>query len=124
MSLFKKLLGRSGEDQAARYLSRQGYRVIERNYRTTAGEIDLIAFHQGTVVFVEVKTRTSTAFGEPELAVTPQKQQRMVKAALSYIKKRNIHQMPCRFDVVAISRSADEKVELIQDAFEIDRGRV
>jgi putative endonuclease len=68
-------------------------------------------------VFVEVKTRTSDAFGAPELAVTLQKQKRMVKAALGYIKQKKLHQVPCRFDVVAIGR----EVALIRNAFEMDR---
>ena len=121
MSLLSKLLGKEGEDQAARFLTKKGYRIVERNYRTRSGEIDLIALHDGAVVFIEVKTRTSDAFGAPELAVNPRKQQRMVKAALGYIKYKKLHQVPCRFDVVAITTAAEEEVELIQNAFEMDR---
>ena len=121
MSLLKKLLGREGEDLAARFLIKQGYRILERNYSTRTGEIDLIALHDGSVVFVEVKTRSSDAFGAPELAVTPRKQQRMVKAALAYIKYKKLHQVPCRFDVVAITTAAEQEVELIRNAFEMDR---
>lgn len=124
MSLLGKLLGREGEDRAARYLSGRGYRILERNYRTRNGEIDLIALHRGEVVFVEVKTRTSDAFGAPELAVTPQKQRKMIKAALGYIKYKKLHQVPCRFDVVAISGADEAGVELIQNAFEMDRERL
>ena len=121
MSLLSKLLGKEGEDQAARFLTKKGYRIVERNYRTRSGEIDLIALHDGAVVFIEVKTRTSNAFGAPELAVNPRKQQRMVKAALGYIKYKKLHQVPCRFDVVAITTAAEKEVELIQNAFEMDR---
>ena len=121
MSLLRKLLGREGEDRAAKFLAKRGYRILERNYRTRSGEIDLIALDRGVVVFVEVKTRTSDAFGAPELAVTPQKQQRMLKAALGYMKYKKLHQVPCRFDVVAISGAAGPEVELIQNAFEMDR---
>ncbi len=124
MSLFKKLLGQEGEDRAAKFLIEQGYRILERNYRTKSGEIDLIALHQNEVVFVEVKTRTNDAFGSPELAVNPRKQGRMVKAALGYIKQKKLHQVPCRFDVVTVSAAADPKVELIQNAFEMDRTRM
>ena len=123
MSLLRKLLGRSGEDRAARHLAGLGYRVLERNYRTPQGEIDLIALDGGTVVFVEVKTRTSDAYGAPELAVNPAKQQRMVKAALGYLKQKRLHQMACRFDVVAISGKDAGQVELIRNAFEMDRSR-
>ncbi len=124
MSLLKKLLGKAGEDRAAKFLTSQGYRILERNYRTPHGEIDLIALHQGTIVFVEVKTRTNDAFGAPELAVTPQKQRRMVNSALGYIKYRKLHQVPCRFDVVAISTAAEQELSLIQNAFEMDRMRM
>ena len=121
MSLFNKLLGKEGEDQAAKFLVKKGYRILERNYRTRNGEIDLITLHEGAVVFVEVKTRTSDAYGAPELAVNARKQGRMIKAALGYIKYKKLHQVPCRFDVVAISSSAGQPVELIQNAFEMDR---
>lgn len=121
MSLFKKTLGREGEDRAARFLAKKGYKILERNYSTRSGEIDLVALHNGEVVFVEVKTRTSDAYGAPELAVNPRKQLRMIKAALGYIKYKKLHQMPCRFDVVAITAAAENGVELIQNAFEMDR---
>lgn len=124
MSLIRKMLGKAGEDRAARFLAKQGYKILERNYRVPSGEIDLIALHKGEVVFVEVKTRTSDAFGAPELAVTPRKQRQMVKAALGYIKYKKLHQVPCRFDVVAINEAAEKEIELIQNAFEVDRTRM
>ncbi len=124
MSLVRKMLGKAGEDRAARFLAKQGYKILERNYRVPSGEIDLIALHQGEVVFVEVKTRTSDAFGAPELAVTPRKQRQMVKAALGYIKYKKLHQVPCRFDVVAINEASEKEIELIQNAFEVDRTRM
>lgn len=122
MSLLGKLLGRSGEDRASRFLAEQGFRILERNYRISAGEIDLIALDRDTIVFVEVKTRTSDAYGAPELAVDHRKQTRMTKAALAYLKSRNLHQMPCRFDVVAITRTPEERIELIRNAFETQGG--
>jgi putative endonuclease len=79
VSLFKRLLGQEGEERAAQFLVQKGYRILERNYRTRSGEIDLIALHKDEVVFVEVKTRTSDAFGAPELAVNPRKQGRMIR---------------------------------------------
>ena len=121
MSLFKKALGREGEDRAARFLAEKGSKILDRNYSTRSGEIDLVALHNGEVVFVEVKTRTSDAYGAPELAVTPQKQRRMIKAALGYIKYKKLHQVPCRFDVVAITAAAGHELQLIQNAFEMDR---
>jgi putative endonuclease len=124
VSLEKKKLGQAGEDRAARYLEKQGYRILERNYRAPCGEIDLIAMHQGELVFVEVKTRTNEAYGAPELAVNPRKQQRMVKAALGYIRYKNLHQVPCRFDVVAISAASEKEIEVIRHAFVMDRTRM
>jgi putative endonuclease len=121
VSLVKKILGREGEDRAAQFLKKQGYKILERNYSTPQGEIDLIALHRGEVVFVEVKTRTNDAYGAPELAVNPRKQQRMVKAALGYIKYKKLHQVPCRFDVVAISAATEQSIDLIENAFEMDR---
>lgn len=121
MSLLRKMLGREGEDRAARFLIKRGYKILERNYSTKAGEIDLIALHQGEVIFIEVKTRTTDAYGAPELAVTPRKQRRMIKAALGFIKYRNLHQVPCRFEVVAINSASEKEIELIPNAFEMDR---
>lgn len=120
MSLLRKLLGKTGEDSASRHLAKQGYRILDRNVRIASGEIDLIALDRDTLVFVEVKTRTSDAFGAPELAVDLRKQKRMTKAALAYLKTKKLHQMPCRFDVVAITRLPEERIELIRNAFEMD----
>ena len=121
MSLFRKLLGRTGEDLAAKHLAGRGYTILERNYSAPYGEIDLVALDGGTVVFVEVKTRTTDAYGAPELAVDGRKQERMVKAALGYLRNKKLHQLPCRFDVVAISGTRGDRIELIQNAFEMDR---
>jgi putative endonuclease len=123
MSFLSKILGRTGEDRAAKHLAKLGYRVLERNYNTKQGEIDLIALDRDTIVFVEVKTRTSDAYGAPELAVDQRKQGRMVKAALGYLKQKKLHQMACRFDVVAISGGDEQQVEVIRNAFEMDRSR-
>ena len=122
MSLLRKLLGKTGEDSASRFLAQQGYRILERNFSIPSGEIDLIALDRDTLVFVEVKTRTSDAYGAPELAVDSRKQARMTKAALAYLKRRKLHQMPCRFDVVAITRTPEERIELIRNAFETNGG--
>ncbi len=121
MSFLRKLLGRSGEDRAARHLAKLGYRMLERNYRTRQGEIDLIALDGDTIVFVEVKTRTNNAYGAPELAVDQRKQGRMAKAALGYLRQKQLHQMPCRFDVVAITGTENGRIDVIRNAFEIDR---
>jgi putative endonuclease len=104
MTNTRQALGRWGEAQAAEYLAQQGYIVLERNVRTTYGEIDLVA-RQGTVlVFVEVKTRASTAFGLPEASVTPRKQAHMLAAAEAYLQAHPDLQGDWRIDVVAIQR--------------------
>lgn len=124
MTIARKRVGRSGEERAAAVLAKRGYRILERNYRLSCGEIDIIALHRGEIVFVEVKARTSSAFGAPELAVTPRKQERMAKAALGYLKAKKLHQLPCRFDVVAIHGGDGNEVEVIEHAFAIDPSRM
>ncbi len=100
------------------YLKRQGYRIIERNFRTRTGEIDIIALDQDTLVFVEVKSKTSPAFGSPKNAVTFQKQRRISKTALFYLKMTRQSHVRARFDVVAItSDPAGDTIELIKNAF-------
>lgn len=98
-SIESRLLGDRGEREASRYLRRQGLRVLTRGYRTTAGEIDLIARDGDTLVFVEVKTRRS---GVPAEAVTSAKQRRLTLAALHFLNRHHLLECRCRFDVVSI----------------------
>ena len=95
-------LGRSGEEAAADYLQSLGWRIVERNFRTGSGEIDLIADDGRTVVFVEVKTRSSIQHGLPAEAVGPQKAQRLLRAAARYLSQTEQWHRPCRFDIIAI----------------------
>ncbi len=112
--------GRDGEDIALNYLRKQGYRIIERNYRCRYGEIDLIAKDGKTLVFVEVKSRRSTAFGAPEEAVGAAKQKKISNVALWYLQEKNISNHSARFDVVSIlSTGQDQVIELIRDAFDL-----
>ncbi len=97
-----KSLGQRGEDAAARFLKRQGLRLIERGYDSPLGEIDIIAVDDRTVVFVEVKTRTSGDAGHPTEAIDATKQRRMTQAALAYLKSKQLLQNAARFDVVAV----------------------
>lgn len=96
------LLGPKGEQIAADYLAENGYRIIKRNYRFHRNEIDIIALHQKTLCFVEVKTRFSSANGHPAESVTRQKQQEIIKAAQAYLTISGQIDTECRFDVVAI----------------------
>lgn len=95
-------LGERGELYAAKWLKRRGYRILTRGYRTQLGEIDLVAMHRKVLVFVEVKTRQSDTRGEPVEWVGYHKQQRLVRAALEYMKSHRLLETACRFDVVSI----------------------
>jgi len=106
-----KTLGRTGEAAAERYLSKLGYSILDRNYRTRGGEIDLVVSDRDTLVFVEVKTRESERYGEAVQAVTPHKQEQMSKTALAYLQSRNLGERPCRFDVIAL-KVEGEKAKL------------
>lgn len=109
--------GSRGEDLAVVYLLKRGYRILERNYRNHLGEIDIIALEKGTIVFIEVKTRTSDSYGFPIEAVTKKKQEKLKNIALLYLKKYR-REAPARFDVVSIVLAGGaETVEIIRDAF-------
>jgi putative endonuclease len=94
--------GTLGEDVAASFLERQGYSIVEKNYYYQHGEIDIIAQEQETLVFVEVKTRRSTRFGEPQESVTPKKQELLRRTAEGYVAERELNDIECRFDVVSV----------------------
>lgn len=104
------------EEKAAVYLQEKGYIIVEQNFYTFFGEIDLIARDNETIVFVEVKYRKSIKNGYPQEAVTYQKKQRIIKSAQYYLYRHNALEKPCRFDVIAI---AGEEFLHIENAFEI-----
>lgn len=115
----KKELGQKGEELALRFLKKNGYRILERNYVCKMGEVDIIAREKDTFAFIEVKTRRSTAFGPPQLAVNPAKQMQLSKVALHFLKEKRLEEAKARFDVVAILLgSKGEEIELIKDAFD------
>lgn len=95
-------LGPRGEKLGARFLRRLGYRIIKRNYRCVAGEIDIVAGDRDTLVFVEVKTRRSDEAGDPENAVNAHKQGQITRAARFFIAESRAERVACRFDVLAI----------------------
>jgi putative endonuclease len=95
-------IGQRGEDIAAEFLSKAGMRIIARNYRCGHGELDIVARDGDAIVFVEVKTRCSAAFGAPEQAITPAKQRQLVIMANRYLYRERRIGTPCRFDVVAV----------------------
>ena len=108
MSLSRQALGRWGENLAADYLIKKGYRIIEQNVRTSYGEIDLIVQKGDFLVFVEVKTRSTNTFGAPETSVTHQKQEHLIAAAQSYIQTSTKTDIKWRIDVIAIRKLKPE----------------
>jgi putative endonuclease len=112
--------GARGEERAAAFLREQGYRILDRNYRCTLGEVDIIARDGSTVVFVEVKTRSSERFGTPQAAIGLQKQKRMTAIALYYLKGKGWLGKPARFDVAAVSLDEGRAtVTLFKNAFDV-----
>ncbi len=101
------VVGDRGERLAAEYLEREGYSILHRNYRFGRSEIDLIARRGRTIVFVEVKTRTSARYGEPEEAVTGEKIRRIRRVASAWLSGRGMGETECRFDVVAVLLAGD-----------------
>ena len=104
MTLNRKDLAAKGEELATEILANKGYTIIERNYRYGHGEIDIIANDPDSkcTVFVEVKSRKNLEFGEPEYAVTKAKQRQIRKVAELYLFEKEIREIDCRFDVIAI----------------------
>ena len=122
-SLQRRQTGQTGEEIAARFLHRKGFRILERNYRCDVGEIDLIAEDRGTVVFVEVKTRKSLASGAPEEAVDREKRRKIIRAAQRYLQPWSRWPQHVRFDVVGIELGEDDRPADIRHtpgAFEIE----
>ena len=114
----RRQLGDHGEDLAAAALKQQGYKILERNYVTPLGEIDLIARQGEVLVVVEVKTRRGLSFGAPQDAVHPGKQDRLRRLAEYYLKAKRLTETPVRFDVVAITLADNiPQVEIIPNAF-------
>lgn len=109
-----KALGRQGEDAAAAWYLRQGYEVIERNWRCRAGEIDLICRRARVLVICEVKTRTTERFGAPLEAVTPAKCRRLRRLATLYLLEAGSGHSVLRFDVAAVREG---RVEVVENAF-------
>jgi putative endonuclease len=119
MSQARIALGKTGEDLACRELERRGYAILERRWRLRGGEIDIVARDGDTVVFVEVKARDGSAFGEGSEAVTVRKQRRIVQLALGYLARHRLVDVPCRFDVVSIAIDrVPPVVEVYQNAFD------
>jgi putative endonuclease len=114
-------LGKRGERAAEKYLKRKGYVILARGERDRIGELDLVAVDGRTVVFVEVKTRSSHDAGHPVEAIHADKQRRLTRVALSYLKRHDLLEYSARFDVVAVTWPEAAKqptIEHICNAFE------
>lgn len=113
--------GRKGEDIAHRFLQRAGMIVVARNHRTPSGsgEVDLIGWEDDTLVFVEVKSRSSEAFGTPDQAVDDRKRSKLVKAALDYARRADVPLEKFRFDVVNVVFGAPPQIRRLKDVFTI-----
>lgn len=110
-------LGKKGERAAAEFLSRKGYRILEQNYRYLKAEIDIIAQKENTVVAVEVKTRSTPDFGNPQDFVKPQQIERLVMALDHYIVQNDL-EVEARFDIVGIIKNKlGTRIEHLEDAF-------
>lgn len=111
-------LGRRGERAAEKYLRRNGYRIVARNFRAAGAEIDLVAMDRETLVFVEVKTRRSRDAGAPEEAVDERKQKQIRRAAELFATRYRADEVTMRFDIIAVDASGKRlEIELLRNAF-------
>ena len=109
-----KTIGRLGETVAGKYLISKGYAVMDRNFITPFGEIDLITEQDNVTVFFEVKTRTSDRFGSPLLGITAAKQKSMIKNSLYYLKIKGLCETPCRIDVIAVNLDESGRLKMLE----------
>lgn len=105
-------IGNEGEEIAAAYLESKGYTIVDRNYFFERAEVDIVAFDESCIVFVEVKKRANTAFGQPEDFITEDKIANLYKAAEAWIYERKMDTAPARFDVIAIVQQDNEAPEI------------
>lgn len=110
MALDNRKLGEAGEKQAVGYLKKSGYKILKRNYRNPFGEIDIIAEKDGTVAFIEVKTRLTDTFGAPSEAVTESRKRRYISGAKYFFRNRETD-CTVRFDIIEIYRGQINHVE-------------
>ena len=115
----RQSLGKMGEDLACAELQRRGYAIVARRYRSRFGEIDIIANHEETIVFIEVKARDGDEFGGGAAAVTPWKQRRISQMAVEYLSRNKLRDKPCRFDVVTVDIK-DDRTEIVVYAHAFD----
>ena len=114
----KRAKGKFGEDEAVLWLTSQGYEIVDRNVVNHAGEIDLVAREGDTLCFVEIKARSTKAFGPAIAAVDARKQRRISRAAALYLAMKKLHNSPCRFDVLGLDwEDTAWRYTLVRNAF-------
>jgi putative endonuclease len=114
-------IGRAGETAAIKFLKKNGYKIMALNFRTIFGELDAVARRGDTIVFVEIKTRATDSLGPPYLSVTREKQRRIIKNAIFFLKTRMLLDSAWRIDVVSVKLDRKlklENIELIENAVE------
>jgi len=113
-------LGQDSENFAVEFLQKNGYTIIQRNYRIRGGEIDIIAKENDTLVFIEVKSRTSTRYGHAIESLSHQQQKRLYKTAITYLHEHKMKNQRARFDVVAIQKNQypGTEIRLIKNALD------
>ena len=122
MSTSRQRLGKHGEQLAKRHLETSGYSILEANYRSNAGEIDLVANKDGALVFVEVRTRTGGSLGSPEESMTPRKRSHLVGAAQEYLQAKQLEDREWRIDLVSIEFGQGgtlERMDVLENAVEL-----
>lgn len=122
MSEERLALGRWGEDEAVHFLRRNGVKILQRNYRTPVGEIDIVAQHRKQLVFVEVKARRTTHYGTPQEAVDERKQRQIIRTAQWYISEHKVDRLQPRFDVIAVmpDLNGQAQIDHVANAFSVD----
>lgn len=118
----KDITGRLGEMKALAFLKKRGYKILEANYRTPFGELDLIAKKDGFTVFIEIKTRMTSSLGPPYLSITRTKKRHLIRNALAYLKVRRLIYSNWRIDIVSVklnyNYAVENKIEIIENAVE------
>jgi putative endonuclease len=112
MTRQRQALGETGENLAVSELTARGYAILDRRYRTRHGEIDIVAEHDGTIVFVEVRARSTAEFGRAAETVTDAKKRKVTAMAVDYLARHRLTNRPCRFDVVAIDQALNPTPEI------------
>ena len=116
----RRTFGAEGESAARSYLVSKGAKILEMNYRRPSGEIDIIAKQKKTLLFVEVKRRSSLRFGRPSEAVDPRKQAHILRTAMLYLQENSLEDAPVRFDIIEVLPDGVNHIENAFDATAIN----